>query len=168
MALKNKTDLTNDKNTALPDNTSGDIVPATDRGVRQDVIDSMLNMDASEPEQTVAGPVDFTGGLKVAGVLITATSFTPVSIDNTDSPYSASWLEDISVDASAGAVIVNLPTASGNSGSTLFVTKTDISSFGVTLDPDGSETINDDSDKIINYKNTSLTIRSDGANVGIR
>jgi hypothetical protein len=69
-----------------------------------------------------------------------------VGIDNTDSPYSASWGEYIDVDSSGGAVTITLPTlASGIDGTgrgraiTVF-----LSTAGntVTIDGNGSETVN--------------------------
>ena len=169
MAVKNKTTLTNEKNAAIADNVAGDITPAIDRGVRQDDIDSALNIASGNLTQTVESEVNFTAGLQVNGVTISASNLpTIVSIDNTDSPYAASWGEDIEIDCSAGAVTIDLPAATGNGGETLYVTKIDNSLNQVTLNPDGSETINGDSSKLIKNQFTSLTLRAHSDNIGIR
>ena len=70
MAKKNTKDLTNDKNAALPDNTVGSITPAVTRGQQQDIIDSLLNTASGNVEQTIESPVNFTGGLKTDGNVI--------------------------------------------------------------------------------------------------
>ena len=67
MAIKDKSTLTSEKNAAIADNTTGNITPAVDRPIRQDIIDSTLNLASTEPEQTVQGPVDFIGGFKIDG-----------------------------------------------------------------------------------------------------
>ena len=67
MALKNSATLTIDKNAAIVDNTSGLITPLVTRDQQQDIIDSMLNLAAGNPTQTVASPVNFTGGLQING-----------------------------------------------------------------------------------------------------
>jgi len=67
MSLKNIADLTTDKNVALADNTSGDITPIVSRNQQQDLIDSMLNKAAGNPEQIILGDIDFQGGIKING-----------------------------------------------------------------------------------------------------
>ena len=91
-------------------------------------------------------------------------SKTHVSIDNTDSPYTASINEFISCDASGGAITVNLPTAVGNAGIQISVCKKDSSSFEITVNPNGSETINGDLTKDINFQWSTMVMQSDGSN----
>jgi hypothetical protein len=63
-------------------------------------------------------------------------------IDNTDSPYAASFGEEIFVDCSTGAVEVDLPAATAGS-LPIIITDDDGESVtnNITVDPDGSETI---------------------------
>ena len=67
--LKNKSDLLAQIESLLPNNTSGQISPADHRTVSIDDVDSNLNL-VEPSEQTVAGPVDFIGGVKVDGIEI--------------------------------------------------------------------------------------------------
>lgn len=68
MALKDKVALLADLLTFFNDNTSGDITPQDMRDEGTNIIDSFLNLDASTPEQTIAGDVDFTGAVNINGV----------------------------------------------------------------------------------------------------
>lgn len=100
-------------------------------------------------------------------------------IDNTDSPYNvAAGVEVVYIDNSAGAVIVNLPTAgsmvnAGKTASITFFIKADPSVHNVTLEPDGAETIQiagsaPQSNLVLSLAaeiGTSLTISSDGSNL---
>jgi hypothetical protein len=92
---------------------------------------------------------------------------TVVSITNASSPYSASWNTTILVDASSGAVTINFPTASGNSGQKITVKKTDSTFNIVTIDPSGSQTIDGASTTTINTQNESVAVVSNGTNVNI-
>jgi len=70
------------------------------------------------------------------------TGGNPVSVDNTASPYAVALTDNvILVDATAGAVTLNLPAAATADGRSLFVKKVDSSINAVTLEPDGAETI---------------------------
>ncbi len=79
-------------------------------------------------------------------------------------PYSASINEAIKVDATSGNIVVDLPTAVGLSGKHIFIKKMDASSNTVTLDGNGTETIDNDATYVISSKNESVSIMSDGAN----
>lgn len=72
--------------------------------------------------------------------------------------------ETINVDASSGNVTIAIPTAVGVQGKRYDIRKSDVSGNTVTLDPNGSQTINADLTKIITEQYTSLTIESDNAN----
>lgn len=65
-------------------------------------------------------------------------------------------------DASGGAFSVSLPTAAGNDGKRYYIKKTDSSANAVTIDADGSETIDDSLAAIIDRQYDSLTLVSDG------
>lgn len=66
----------------------------------------------------------------------------PAHINNTDSPYSASFGEEIFVDCSTGAVEIDLPAATAGS-LPILITDDDGSSVtnNITIDPNGAETI---------------------------
>ncbi len=70
------------------------------------------------------------------------TTPSPVHIDNTNSPYSADFGEEIFVDCSTGAVEIDLPAATAGS-LPIWVIDDDGSAptNKITLDPDGSETV---------------------------
>lgn len=100
---------------------------------------------------------------------IAGISNPPVTqIDDTDSPYTATWEEELEVDCTNGAVIITLATAVGNNGKKTSVTRSDSSSNTLTIDGDGSETINTEANVQILYQYTSLTFISNNTNVGIR
>lgn len=85
-----------------------------------------------------------------------------------DTPYSASVGEDVIVDASGGDVTVNLPAASGNSGQTILVKKTDSSVNTVTIDGNGTETIDGNLTLVISNQYDSYELVSDGSGWYVR
>jgi hypothetical protein len=107
---------------------------------------------------TFNASVEITKAVRTSAVeTITASSDT---LD--DSNY------DVLCDCSSNAITINLPAASGNTGLEYLVTKVDSSGNAVTIDPNGSETINGVTTAIITAQYTSLTLRCDGSNWGIR
>ena len=86
-------------------------------------------------------------------------------IDFTDSPYLATWGQDIEVDATAGNVIVNLPTAVGSNGKRVVVTKIDSSINTITTDADGTETINGSLTDVTSSQWTSNRYKSNNTNI---
>ena len=73
------------------------------------------------------------------------------------------------VDSSSNAVEVDLPTASGNAGKTVDVLAKSGSTNAVTIDPNGSETINGSAaSRVINVNYSNITLVSDGTNWVIR
>jgi len=88
---------------------------------------------------------------------------TQISIDNTDSPYTALATDNtILVDASSGAVTVNLPTAASITGKRYTIKAIDATN-NVTVDGDGSETIEGVLNKTLNGDDEFVTVESDGA-----
>jgi hypothetical protein len=89
-----------------------------------------------------------------------------VGINNTNSPYTAlTTSRIIRVDASAGAVTINLPTAVGIAGFEYHIFRTDIqaSTNIVTIDANSTETI-DSSLVHYLYSGEFVRLESDGAN----
>lgn len=66
------------------------------------------------------------------------------------------------VDASSAAITVTLPKAAAASGRRVYIKKVDSSGNSVTVDGDGSETIDDGTTAIITMQYESLTLYSDG------
>ncbi len=67
----------------------------------------------------------------------------------------------IIADATSGAFSVNLPAAAGNGGKIYYIKKIDSTVNNVTVDPNGSETIDDETTKIIINQYTTMMIVSD-------
>ena len=78
--------------------------------------------------------------------------------------YTASDESVILVDASSGAVTINLPAASGLSGREYTIKKTDSSVNAVTIDGNASETIDGETTEVIYDEDDSLTIICNGSN----
>ncbi len=68
------------------------------------------------------------------------------------------------VNAAGGAKTINLPTAAGNSGKEFVIKKTDSSANNVTIDPNGAETIDGLSTRVLSVQNSAITMVSDGSN----
>lgn len=72
MAAKNRSDIQAEIDALLADNTTGDISPLDVRTVHETAKDSNLNLLESSA-QTVAGEINYTGGLKVGGNEVNAS-----------------------------------------------------------------------------------------------
>jgi hypothetical protein len=68
----------------------------------------------------------------------------------------------ILVDSTSGAVTITLPAAASYKGRHYYIKKIDSSVNAVTIDGNGSETIDDQLTAVITVQYTSLTIFSDG------
>lgn len=66
------------------------------------------------------------------------------------------------VDASSGAVVINLPAASLNANRILNVKKIDASANTVTIDPNSSETIDGATTKVISTQWTNVRFQCNG------
>ncbi len=66
-------------------------------------------------------------------------------------------------DATAGAITVTLPAASGNTGRRFFIKKIDSSANSVTIEGSGSETIDDGMTAIVDSQYETLAIVCDGS-----
>ena len=94
-------------------------------------------------------------------------SYTTVAVNTT--PYAVvpitGWYMYL-VDATAGNITINFPTAVGNNA-VYTVKKVDASANTVILTPNGAETIDGAATKTIRFQNTSVDIYSDNANLYI-
>jgi len=94
-----------------------------------------------------------------------ATGATDFTLNAKTSAYSVVNSDElITADATSGAFTLTLPTAVGISGRRIIFKKIDSSVNAVTLDGNGSETIDGDLTTGLNFQNQSSTIISNGAN----
>ena len=112
---------------------------------------------------TLSNQIDLQNALdnKLEIIPVTSISFA-------DSPYSAAYNQDLEVDCTNGNVIINLPTAVGNNGKLLTITKIDNS--GNTIEPIafGLEVINTSVSPLISFQWTSNIYKSNGVNISKR
>lgn len=118
-----------------------------------------------------------TGDLQTSGLLKAGT--TPKTLTNAagfllggtvlaqyaaiSATYTASLSDHIlNVNANSGAVVINLPTAASAAGKTYIVKKIDASVNTVTIDGNGSETIDGATTKVLSVQYASYTIYSNG------
>lgn len=95
------------------------------------------------------------------------STYAVVSIDDTDSPYTASYGELVLCDATSGAIVVNLPAAASNAGKQINVKKIDSSENTVTVDGNGSETVDGQATQVLSAQYENITTVSDGTNMVI-
>jgi hypothetical protein len=107
-----------------------------------------------------AGTVAEIGGASGGGWTVISVSSTPYNVV----PTTGNIL--YLVDATAGAITLNVPTAVGNTALYAFK-KTDTSANTVIVDANSTETINGDLTAVIQYKNTVFQMTSDNANFNI-
>jgi len=121
--------------------------------MRIDRVNQIYNSTFYNADDTGQGFAYGSGAVAEAGkakfkynfiVLDGAIIRTVVSIDNTDSPYTALFEEYILCDTSAGDIIINLPTVVGNEGRLYKIKNTDTTEvYKVTIDANGSQLIDD-------------------------
>jgi hypothetical protein len=120
---------------------------------------------------TITTALDYVNN--VTNVTISAAggggfAYTVVNVNTT--PYNIVPVTGIYVylvDATAGSITINFPTAVGNTA-LYTVKKVDASVNTVVLDPNGAETLDGLSTQTIRFQNTSVDIYSDNANLYIR
>lgn len=154
-----KTTTTNYTSCAAPGNTFNKRISADSDPPDRNDIDALGA--ALEEHDHASGK-----GAAVARVTTAClATWTVVSKVAGDSPYTATTSDQVILcNATAGAITVNLPTAVGITGRTYHIKKTDSSANAVTIDPNGSETVDGSSTKAINVQYTSYTVVSDGTN----
>lgn len=95
-------------------------------------------------------------------------AYTVVNVNTT--PYTIVPITGVYVylvDATAGAVTMNFPTAIGNTA-LYTIKKVDSSANTVILDPNGAQTLDGQATQTIRFQNTSVDIYSDNVNLYIR
>jgi hypothetical protein len=109
-----------------------------------------------------SGNALISNGTSWASSAITVTPVAPVTKTTTYTATTAD--ETILVDTSGGAWTLSLYTAVGNAGRKIRVLKTETSTNALTIDPNGSETINGVTTWKLATKDAELTLESDGSN----
>ena len=121
--------------------------------------DSITSINDSDDITILRSGALFRVTAEVIAAYIVNENTTIIEIDATDSPYSVTILDDyITVDASAGNVIINLLSVVVFPLKPLNVQKNDSSSNTVTLDGFNSETINGQLTNILLDQYDNLTI----------
>jgi hypothetical protein len=111
-------------------------------------------------------------GLSLAGTTLNAASggYTIVAVNFAASPYAVlptSGITIYQVDCTGGGVIMNFPTAIGNTA-IYGVKKIDSSLNFVRIVPNGAETIDGNATQTIRFQNTEVDIYSDNVNLYIK
>lgn len=97
------------------------------------------------------------------GGALTFLTFNQKTLTFADSPYTVLASDgSLWVDASGGAVTVNLPAAAANAGRVVVVKKIDSSANEVTIDPDAAETLDGVATQSIGVQFTGYVMQSDG------
>lgn len=96
---------------------------------------------------------------------VTSSPFTTLSKTTTYTVDDTDYGRTIKADATGGGFTITLlPAATAGDGFEVTVIKTDSSANAVTVDGDGSETINGSANLAIGYQYRSVTFRCDGSN----
>lgn len=120
-----------------------------------------LRLDPFSPNgvSIVQPPEVISGG---SGGTATATSTDSRSVVTSSTIITAtSGHIVVDCDATLGDITITLPTAVGNSA-VYSIRKSDSSANEVIVEPDGSETINGDTELTIQFQNSSARIQSNG------
>lgn len=92
-------------------------------------------------------------------------SSTSLAVTSKVANYTLTTADDVVLgDSSGGTFTLTLPTAVGNAGKTFYIKKTDSSFTAITIDGDGTETIDGSTTTTVNTQNEEITIVSDNAN----
>jgi hypothetical protein len=105
----------------------------------------IFTLDSAGTEVEFGGGGDFTYQDKVAD-------------------YTATSNEFVDMDSSSATSSAHLLSASGISGARIVIKKTDSSTNTVTVDPDGSETVDGHATIVLNQQNEFISMVSDGTN----
>lgn len=91
-----------------------------------------------------------------------------LSVANKTTTYTLTTADDvITATTAAGAFTLTLPTAVGNTGKSFYIKRTNASANALTIDGDGTETIDGATTVILRHTNDWIRIVSDGANWSI-
>jgi len=132
--------------------------------------DSVIVGDTPNPTSPINGEIrwdgsDFEGYTGSEWESFTAGNIgkakhSVINIDNTDSPYAASYGELILCDCTSGNITVELPTGVGNAGKELNIKKMDLSVNTVIINGNGVETVDGETSQTLTAQHDSITIVS--------
>jgi hypothetical protein len=134
------------QNNRIITGTGADLVLAADATV-------LVQYDATAARWRVVGGSGSGGGSTFAVQTLTSSS------------TLAGWTRTVKADSSSGSITVTLPTAVGNTGSTIQIIKTASSTNSVVVVPFAGQTINGGANVILTNTNDAITLQSDGSNV---
>ena len=119
-------------------------------------ITRVVRITSTEPSDKVIGMLWLDTGAS-------GSSSTLVSVTTKTGDYTATDTDFIILcDASGGSFTITLPTAVGRKGRQFIIKKIDSSGNTVTIDGDGSETIDESTTVVISIQNESKTVAADG------
>lgn len=137
--------------------TIPDGIVTNDFNVQRDLdVDRNLNVDGLgvvDGTMLISGVTTLAGGKRVG---VASTSTTPFTFTDTDG------IEFLLVTTGASAFTVNLPTAADNTGRVITIRKVDTGAGKITVDGEGSETIDGNATVGIWYPNNFLTLLCTG------
>jgi hypothetical protein len=117
-----------------------------------------------DSESATSGQVPAANGSGGAAWQDQAGRTLVATITSAASPYTITTATTVLCNAAGGAITVNLPAASGNSGKILNVKKTDSSVNNVTVDGNVAETIDGALTQALKKQWDSIQIQCDGSN----
>lgn len=106
--------------------------------------------------QRVEGGTD--GNFLGVSTGIVSKAFADTGYTLTTSDYT------VLVDATGGATVINLPSASTVTGFIFVIKKTDASANTVTVTPSGGQTIDGAANRVLSYQYSAITLQSNGTN----
>jgi len=133
----------------------------------------LTSSDLNTQFNTVYNHSNDLSGTCITDATLTNDKFATGAIANStvtskSAAYTITTSDQINLgNASGGAFTYTLPTASGNSGLRLVIKKTDSSENAITINGNGSETIDGDTTLLLNSENDFVEIVSDGSNWAI-
>ena len=119
---------------------------------------SPTEVRSSEPKPPLKGQMwfDTSGSTGIGGVVAITTKTTNYTATHADTV--------ILCDATAGAFTITLPTTVGIKGKVYYIKKIDVTANAVTIDPDGTETIDDNLTLDLAFQYDSPMIVGDNTN----
>lgn len=121
------------------------------------VPDAVVHVSDTQPVNPTEGMLWFNtsrAGSPNVGRLSHVTTTTDITLTASN--------EVVYCDATSGAITVTLPAAASNSGRRYYIKKIDVSANAVTIDGNGSETIDETTTKVLASQYDSATIHTDG------
>jgi hypothetical protein len=124
---------------------------------------AILIYDANLSKWIVLAGISFATANTWTGTQTFAAAIAlPYQAVNANATLDATF-QSVAVDASGGAITITLPAAASCTGRQYDILKADSSANAVTVDGNGTETINGAATKVLSNQYTAVTIRSNGS-----